>query len=262
MTIQQMMISFPSASFDPLEISSLVAWWDASDDSTITYTTAPNVTRWYDKKLTTRYGEITVANFPQYNATARNSRPGLEFNGSENLLLSNITNFPTGATDGSVFTTAYLGSVASAYYKIIAWGNTVGGQHRDLGITNANEHTWDTWSADSWYGSWTDSTDELVYQEHELSQATDRAYYVINGGTRQSGATVGSGNSTATTRGRIGGSAGASQSEGWQGVIQEIFVFNAFLSTTDRQKLEGYSAHKWNLASLLPSDHPYKSVAP
>jgi hypothetical protein len=34
------------------------------------------------------------------------------------------------------------------------------------------------------------------------------------------------------------------------------------LSTTDRQKLEGYLAHKWGLAANLPADHPYKSAAP
>jgi len=31
---------------------------------------------------------------------------------------------------------------------------------------------------------------------------------------------------------------------------------------TDVEKAEGYIAHKWGLASSLPSSHPYKSVAP
>lgn len=34
------------------------------------------------------------------------------------------------------------------------------------------------------------------------------------------------------------------------------------LTTTERQKLEGYYAHKCELTSLLPSDHPYKSTPP
>ena len=33
-------------------------------------------------------------------------------------------------------------------------------------------------------------------------------------------------------------------------------------STADREKYEGYLAHKWGLESLLPSGHPYKSTAP
>jgi len=31
---------------------------------------------------------------------------------------------------------------------------------------------------------------------------------------------------------------------------------------SDRQKLEGYLAHKWGLTSNLPNDHPYKTTSP
>ena len=34
------------------------------------------------------------------------------------------------------------------------------------------------------------------------------------------------------------------------------------IDITDVEKAEGYIAHKWGLASSLPSSHPYKSVAP
>lgn len=44
--------------------------------------------------------------------------------------------------------------------------------------------------------------------------------------------------------------------------ISETLVSRTVLSTTDRQKLEGYLAHKWGMAANLPSDHPYKSAAP
>lgn len=42
----------------------------------------------------------------------------------------------------------------------------------------------------------------------------------------------------------------------------ELLWFSAELSNEDRQKVEGYLAHKWGLESKLPSDHPYKSSAP
>lgn len=42
----------------------------------------------------------------------------------------------------------------------------------------------------------------------------------------------------------------------------EIVVNSTLLSTLDRQKLEGYLAHKWGLDANLPSDHPYKSYGP
>lgn len=38
----------------------------------------------------------------------------------------------------------------------------------------------------------------------------------------------------------------------------ELLMFNSFLSTSQRQQIEGYLANKWGLASSLPSTHPYR----
>ena len=42
----------------------------------------------------------------------------------------------------------------------------------------------------------------------------------------------------------------------------EVIVSSTLLSTTNRQKLEGYLAHKWGLTANLPADHPYKTAVP
>jgi hypothetical protein len=34
------------------------------------------------------------------------------------------------------------------------------------------------------------------------------------------------------------------------------------MTTADRQRVEGYLAHKWGLTANLPADHPYKNAAP
>lgn len=44
--------------------------------------------------------------------------------------------------------------------------------------------------------------------------------------------------------------------------IGEFIIIKGTVSVSTRQKLEGYLAHKWNLASNLPSNHPYKSSPP
>lgn len=49
---------------------------------------------------------------------------------------------------------------------------------------------------------------------------------------------------------------------GYGGAVFEIVIYNRALGEADRQKLEGYLAHKWELAGALPSNHPYKSAAP
>lgn len=44
--------------------------------------------------------------------------------------------------------------------------------------------------------------------------------------------------------------------------LGEIVAIQGALSVDDRQKLEGYLAHRWGLAANLPSDHPYKTTPP
>ena len=46
------------------------------------------------------------------------------------------------------------------------------------------------------------------------------------------------------------------------GYIDEILVFNTNVSVSDRQKIEGYLARKWNIISLLPVSHPYYASTP
>ncbi len=46
------------------------------------------------------------------------------------------------------------------------------------------------------------------------------------------------------------------------GNFYECLFYNVILSTTDRQRIEGYLAWKWGLQGNLPAGHPYKSSAP
>lgn len=45
----------------------------------------------------------------------------------------------------------------------------------------------------------------------------------------------------------------------WDGNILEVI---AVTTTTDREKIEGYLAHKWGLEADLPANHPYKNSQP
>ena len=46
------------------------------------------------------------------------------------------------------------------------------------------------------------------------------------------------------------------------GKLAELVVVPSVLSLDDRQKLEGYAAHKWGFTSALPPTHPYKTASP
>jgi hypothetical protein len=55
---------------------------------------------------------------------------------------------------------------------------------------------------------------------------------------------------------------GATTTNNYKGKIGEIIIVPSVLSASDRQKMEGYLAWKWELVANLPVDHPYKDSAP
>jgi hypothetical protein len=61
--------------------------------------------------------------------------------------------------------------------------------------------------------------------------------------------------------GYAGTSTSITANNGYKGSISEI-VFHTQNDTNQRQKVEGYLAHKYGLESGLASDHPYKSNQP
>lgn len=61
---------------------------------------------------------------------------------------------------------------------------------------------------------------------------------------------------------RIGISFGKRGGNYMYGYYYEIVHYSSVITTTERQRIEGYLAWKWNLQANLPSDHPYKSSSP
>jgi hypothetical protein len=47
-----------------------------------------------------------------------------------------------------------------------------------------------------------------------------------------------------------------------EGALYEVINFTSTLQTSDRQKIEGYLAWKYNVSDILPAGHPYLSAAP
>jgi hypothetical protein len=46
------------------------------------------------------------------------------------------------------------------------------------------------------------------------------------------------------------------------GFVGEAVYTNTALSTTDRERLEGYFAWKWGLEASLPVGHPFRNTPP
>lgn len=97
-------------------------------------------------------------------------------------------------------------------------------------------------------------TSPRIYSEH--SAANDWRNYMD--GTQLFSTTTNTVNFGTSTRMFGDGGTGAS----FDGNIAEFLVFDSVLTQTEREKVEGYLAHKWGLTANLPALHPYKSVAP
>jgi hypothetical protein len=50
--------------------------------------------------------------------------------------------------------------------------------------------------------------------------------------------------------------------QSFDGEIAEVLVFDRQVNSVNRQKIEGYLAHKWSLNNQLPALHPFASIPP
>jgi hypothetical protein len=78
--------------------------------------------------------------------------------------------------------------------------------------------------------------------------------------TFPSGAGNSDNSTAATTTSIFGRTANDSMPVGSE--IYEIIATLSALTNRDRQKLEGYLAHKWGTTAILPESHPYKELPP
>lgn len=236
----------------PAQLPSLVAWYDANDAGTITLN-GSTVSQWNDKSGNNRHAvQAVAASQPAYTTAGLNGKNVLTFNGTTDFfeLLSGIL------LDDN-FTHVHSVLVRS----------TTGINSVDVGRTALPQG----------YGNWW-FTDNVLYSvlrgisfmTHGSSTATGT---FINGLVRNNSGTQAFRNGTAFG-GPVGAAATANvtlnaigRAQGGtaalhNGPMAEIIVGRSDLSTTDRQKLEGYLAWKWGLEADLPADHPYKLTPP
>jgi hypothetical protein len=260
--------TFAAADWTPAQLTTAV-WLDADDASTVT-TVSGNVSQWNDKSGNGRNCVQTNASLrPPYTVSAINSRAAVEFN-----ISSAAGHFLNGLSTGSrtlssrsmfcVFQETTSVNNAGVFVVAPSSGN-------DFNQTTAVAYT----------------TTQGVFN-FDVVGSTGISYQILNGGSKPTPLGV-YGEVFATTTGSLfvnGSLAGtdasfnafaASSGQGYgvgsrffgglgsaglRGRIGEIVYIDSNLSTLDREKLEGYLAHKWGLTGSLPGGHPYKTAAP
>lgn len=228
----------------PLSLPSLALWLDASDAATITLA-GSKISQWNDKSGNGRnVTQGTDAARPTLTSAGLNSKDVATFGGSQHMAGS-------GFTHGGTWSAGVVASQSADGQALFQIGtiNEAGAIYR---------------AASQW--------------RVRPSSATGIASASLNAGADLLSATVSATDANLYVRGTLGtpltqASASASNrpftvgaldasTYRLNGIIAELVVTAAVLSEANRQKLEGYLAHKWGMAANLPSNHPYKNAAP
>jgi len=207
-------------------------------------------------------GGGTISGPASLSANGINALQAVSFSGSSQYITGNYTN--TGTTLTAFFVGRSSSSTQTAYAGMMdVWASGQASDWNNIGsavLFNQNNTT-----ANSIYS----------YRNAALSSATGTltspflAATVFNGSTNTlflNGTSANSVNSTGnfnTAKVALGGRWASSVfGNFWNGNLGEAIICNASLSASDRQKVEGYLAHKWGLAANLPAEHPYKAQSP
>jgi len=228
------------APWTPADITT-AAWYDAT---TGVSDTAGAVDQWDDQSGNNNDLTQTSTNRPTTNSQTLNGLNVIDFDGVNDSLFHS-TSF---ATQPTSFAAVFVRDVSGADHTVfdgISGRNMLRLRSTDVLAVFAGSFV---------------GTDSITTGAILASGVFDDGSSEIrlNGGTAVSG--------TAGTQDFDGGlRVGASTTGTAQllnGKIAEIVITNSDLSESDRQKLEGYLAHRWGQEGNLPGGHPYKSSPP
>lgn len=241
-------------SWDPSQLATFKAWYDA--DAITGVSNGSDIGTWSDSSG----NGYTASSFGGaiYTTNSQNGLPAIVYDGTSNarIYLSN-TNIVSGASD--------------------MWMYMVGDTDPSLTpqpVTISGTSTSDTLVAFHFR-----STNDLWFRYNGSSLANTKAVGYATSGWKVTGLRTESstlygyqdGSSltlsnpsisnplpTQTAAALMFGSRTGNMSD----TIGEVLIGVGVLSDSDRQRVDGYLAHKWGLTANLPISHPYKSSAP
>lgn len=238
------------------------AWYDAADASTIT-ASGNAVSQWNDKKGTRHFTQKKAANKPAYVGNSY-----LQFDGTNDFM----TTTGIGSANVSVFGVVQVDTDNSNTDVGKAWlTELIGRENPDWsmnGLTSvdslASLNIDSAGSARSFSAA--ASRDTMHLQAMTTFTSSSNGLVRVDGGSYEGGLAT-SGNNLQTGKKRIlhlGCQKYKVATRYHKGRVYEILILNKRLLPTDADylRIEGYLAHKWGLATNLPTDHPYKNAAP
>jgi hypothetical protein len=252
--------------FAPTDITGCVAWFDASDLTTVDFTGAV-VTGWRDK--TTRptgervggAGGLLANGSPAPVFESQNGLNTFKFSGSNGFSVNNLTNtyLPFGIASGTYFVVGRTTSVAANPQMMFQYGTSPIGNvtNRQFYFTTDGTKVFtdvnQTGRVETGTGQYTNGQYTIISSNQTVVSTTLTTNSRING-------TAFSVNNDITTTTANVGSAIFSVGRGvgptnfpLTGNVAEILIYEPVLSEGDRLKVEGYLAWKWGIRGSAPS---------
>lgn len=249
--------------FDPRSVPGCQLWFDAADSSTITLN-GSTVSSWRDKSSNSyTVGQSTSSNQPTYTSNLLNGLPGIQLSNQKFLQQfgSNMPNF-TSSTSNTILMVAKNGStLPSNGWNIVntVWFNSSGTGTNRYHFSFAQSTT----NGVTLYanGSLIGVTTQVALGSNAIigftASPSGNSINVNGTLTTYAGSTLPSANSS--TFFRFGDDRASFVSDV---NIYEFIGFNDTITTSQRQQIEGYLAHKWGIQSLIPTTQPYKTIRP
>lgn len=254
--------------FMPDDRANLAYWFDASDTANIVGA-GGSVSTWFARAGLGAFVQVTAGLQPTHSNTGRNGRPAVSGNGTDRFMnTSNISSWPDENETESMFALCFCPNTAALEFRCIFGHGSSSTKARQLLKRDTNGGSTQQDKAGLTLG--TSATDTFVVTPAPTMLGVDT---IVFGQLRATDTLVWvNGQYTATKTTAIdtdGNTAGAlfkfpfGGTPGyWPGSVQDIFGYSDELTTADRQRCEGYIAHRWGVSSLLAVGHPYKTLGP
>jgi len=236
--------------------SSSVLWLDAADSDTITKDGSNLVSEWQDKSGNDNHVvQSNAAVKPAYTASGMSGNPAIDFSTDKVATINDID-----MEDKMLLLAFQLDAAGLGRNQQLFASNTDNVQIR-MTTTDGNDVIGYA-SSSPLYTNNTKSTGTVAGDTIEVICYTlgSTLRFSINGTFEDSEQSKLTGGNLLSTFNQIG-TLLSNTNTSLDGKIGEFIVINS-TSTSDRQKAEGYLAHKWGVASKLPADHPWKSYPP
>lgn len=246
------------------EYISTALWLDGADTSTMYSAVSGGflvanggaVTRWEDKSGNNRHA-TEATNQPIRQDAATNSLTAIRFDGV-NDKLSIINEFLDGSKEHTISFVYARKSNTSQYMPAVSiYGPTDYGSYHFIKNDSRQAVYLQAWGNADPAG--TASTAINSFAVVQFRAQTNQWFLNVNG-TQEYASSVATLGTISHDGLAIGYQTGTSRFTNMD--FCELVVCTGSVATDERQRVEGYLAHKWGLAANLPSGHPYKTSAP